>query len=71
MYSVAAIVNNVIAYLKIAKRAGLKSSHVKKILNYMVTNINWTYVIIISQIHTNIRFKKLFNLLKHFLQIAS
>ena len=29
MYNVTAIVNNVIAYLKIAKRVGLKSSHVK------------------------------------------
>ena len=30
MYNMAAIVNNVIAYLKIAERVGLKSSNVKK-----------------------------------------
>ena len=39
-YSVSAIVNNVIAYLKIIKSVGLKSSHVKKFLNWMVMNIN-------------------------------
>ena len=33
-----------IAYLKVAKRVDLKSSHHKKnIATYMVMNINWTY----------------------------